>query len=96
MKMNLEYFQIQNWMNSTSGRVDGKNGVINWGLFNCLKSALSENGIVYYAMVYCFGDIKCWSQRVLINFCCASILFDILIASISWMVAQTPINHTIF
>ena len=27
--------------------------------------ALSENGIVYYAMTYCFGDISVWSRRIL-------------------------------
>ena len=32
----------------------------------------------------------------LLNFCWLSIFFDILIAYISWMVARTPINHTIF
>ena len=27
-------------------------------------NALSENGIVYYAMTYCFGDTSVWSQRI--------------------------------
>ena len=36
------------------------------------------------------------SRRILLNFCWVSIFFDILIASISWAVAQTPINHSIF
>ena len=57
--------------------------------------ALSENGIVYYAMAYSFGDIKVWSGKTLLNFCWV-IIFDILIANISWTVPQTPINHTIF
>ena len=30
------------------------------------------------------------------NFCWVSILFDIFITNISWTVAQTPINHSIF
>ena len=57
---------------------------------------LSENGIVYYAMTYCFGYIKVWSRRILLDFCWVSIFFDILIANISWIVAQAPINHIIF
>ena len=47
-------------------------------------------------MTYCFGDISVWSRRILLNFCWVSIFFDILIANISWTVAQTPINHIIF
>ena len=47
-------------------------------------------------MTYCFGDIRVWSRRVLLNFCWISILIDILIANISITVAQTPINYTIF
>ena len=35
-------------------------------------------------------------EEFLRNFCWVSILFDILIAKISWTVAQTPINHSIF
>ena len=46
------------------------------------RHTLSENGIVYYDF--------------LLNFCWVSIFFDILIANISWTVARTPINHTIF
>ena len=60
------------------------------------RYTLSENGIVYCAMTYCFGDISVWSRRILLNFCWASIFFDILIANISWTVAWTPINHIIF
>ena len=60
------------------------------------RYALSENVIVYYTMVWCFEDISVWNRRVLLNFCCVSIVFDILIANISCMVAQTPLNHTIF
>ena len=56
------------------------------------RCALSENGIVYYAMIYCFGDIRVWSQRTLLNICWVSIFFYILIANISWTVSQTPIN----
>ena len=60
------------------------------------RYALSENGIVYYAMTYCFGDISIWNWRILLNFCWVSIFFDILIANISWTVAQTTTNHNIF
>ena len=59
-------------------------------------NTLSEKGIVYYAMTYSFGNISVWSQRILLNFCWVSIFFDILIANISWTVAQTPISHSIF
>ena len=60
------------------------------------RYVLSKNGIVYYAMTYCFGDISLWTPRILLNFYWVNILFDILIANISWTVAQTPINHIIF
>ena len=60
------------------------------------RYAFSENGIVYYAMTYCFGDISIWNWRILLNFCWVSIFFDILIANISWTVAQTPKRHIIF
>ena len=42
--------------------------------------ALSENGVAYYAMTYCFGDIGVWNQRILLNFCWFSIFFEMLIA----------------
>ena len=58
--------------------------------------ALSENGIVYYAMTYCFGGISIWKWGILLNFCWVSIFYDLLIANISRMVAWTPINYTIF
>ena len=58
-------------------------------------SALSENGMVYFDMTYCFGGIRVWCQRILLNFCWVSIS-DTLIANISWTVAQTPINHIMF
>ena len=45
--------------------------------------ALSENGIAYYCMTYCFRDIRVWSQKILLNFCWVSIFFDILTANIS-------------
>ena len=60
------------------------------------RSALSENVIVYYALTYCFGVISVWSRRILLNLCWVSIFFDISIANISWVVAQTSINHGIF
>ena len=47
-------------------------------------------------MTYCFGDIRVWSRRILLNICWVSIFFDILIANISWAVAQNPLNHIIF
>ena len=55
--------------------------------------ALSENGIVYYSMTYCFGDICIWNRRILLKFCWFSIFFHILIANISWTVVRTPINQ---
>ena len=55
-----------------------------------------ENGIVCFAMAYCFGDIRVWSGKILLNLCWFNIFFDILIANILQMVFQTPINHTIF
>ena len=60
------------------------------------RYTLSENGIVYYAMTYCFGDISIWNWRILLNFSWVSIFFDILIANILWTVARTPINDIIF
>ena len=60
------------------------------------RYALSENGIVYYAMTYCFGDIGIWNWRILLSFCWVSIFFNISIANISWTVVRTSINHTIF
>ena len=60
------------------------------------RHTLAENGIVYYVMTYCFGDISVWSLRILLNFCWVSIFFDTLIANISWTVAQTSVNDTIF
>ena len=60
------------------------------------RYAVSENVIAYYAMTSCFEDSSVWNRRALLNFCWVSIVFDILIANISWMVAQVPINHIIF
>ena len=56
----------------------------------------SENGIAYFSMTYSFGDIRVWSWRLLLNLYWVSIFFYILIANISWTVAQTTINHIIF
>ena len=39
--------------------------------------------IIYYPMVYCFGDIRVWSRRI----------FDILIASFSWIFVGTLITN---
>ena len=58
------------------------------------RYALSENGIVYYAITYFFGGIRVWSRRILLNICWVSIFFDILIANISWTVSQKI--HIIF
>ena len=44
----------------------------------------------------CFEDFSFWNRRNLLNFCWVGIVFDILIANISWTVAQTPINQIIF
>ena len=51
------------------------------------SKAFSENDILYCAMTYCFGNIRVWSQRTLLNFCRVSIFFDILIVNISRTVA---------
>ena len=58
--------------------------------------ALSENGIVHYVMTYSFRDISVWSRKILLNFCWVSIFFYISITNISWTLAQTSINHSIF
>ena len=57
---------------------------------------LSENGIVYYAMDYCFGNTRVWSWRILLSFCWISIFFDILVANVLWLVTQTTLSHNIF
>ena len=31
--------------------------------------ALSENGLVYYAMTYCFKDIRVYSRIIFLSFC---------------------------
>ena len=43
------------------------------------RCALSENGIAYYAITYCFGDIRVRSGTILLS----QHLFDILIGNIS-------------
>ena len=45
--------------------------------------ALSENGIVYYVMTYCFGDSGVWSRRILLNFCWVSM----------FLMFWSPISH---
>ena len=52
--------------------------------------------IVYYAMTHCFGDIRVWSQIILLKFCWVSIFFCISIVNIAWTVAHTPKEHIIF
>ena len=59
------------------------------------RYALSGNRIVYYPMTYCFRDIRVGKRRNFFEFL-QSIIFDILIANISWAVGQTPVNHIIF
>ena len=59
------------------------------------RYALSENSIVCYAMT-CFNVVRVRSQWILLSFYRISIFFYILLANISWTVAQTPINHMIF
>ena len=39
------------------------------------RYATSENGIGYYTITCCFGDIRVWSQNILLNFCRVSIFF---------------------
>ena len=58
--------------------------------------ALSENGIVYYTMTYCFGDISGWNRRILLNFMLSQHLFWYFNRKFAWKVAQTFINHIIF
>ena len=58
--------------------------------------ALSENGIIYYGMTYCFRDISVWNRRILLDFCWVSIFFDTLMTNTSWMKTQTHMKHTIF
>ena len=45
--------------------------------------ALSENGIIYYAMTYCFGDSGVWNRRILLNFCWVSM----------FLMFWSPISH---
>ena len=59
------------------------------------RYALSGNGIVYYAMSYCFVHIRVWSQRILLNFCWFSIFIAVLITNISWSVAQTSFCESV-
>ena len=42
----------------------------------------------HHAMTWCLEDISVWNRRTLLNFCWVSIVSDILIANISWTVAQ--------
>ena len=60
------------------------------------RYALSENDFVHYSMSTVSEILKAWSRQILLNCCWVSIFFDILIANISWTVAQTPVNHIIF
>ena len=58
--------------------------------------ALSEIDVVYYAITYCLIGMSVWGRRIFEEFLLSQHPFDILIASISWTVAQTPKNHNIF
>ena len=57
------------------------------------RYAPSEN---HYAMTYCFADIEGLKSTNFVKLLLSSIFFDILIANISWTVAQTPVNHINF
>ena len=60
------------------------------------RYALSENGnclLCYELLLRRYYSVN---SKILWNFYWVSIFFDILIPSISWMVAQTPINYIIF
>ena len=52
--------------------------------------------VFFYALTYCFGDIRVKRKKNLLDFCCFSIFFHIIVADISWKMAQNPINHIIF
>ena len=52
--------------------------------------------MLLFTMLWCFEDVSAWNRTTLLNFCWVIIVFDILIANISWTVAQTSINHIIF
>ena len=52
--------------------------------------------VLFIVLTYFFGDTSVWSRKILLNLCWVSIFFDILIVNISWTVAQTPINFSIF
>ena len=61
----------------------------------------SERSVTHFLkmvlfMTHCFWDIRVWSWRILLNFSWATIVFDILIANISWTMAETSINQIIF
>ena len=60
------------------------------------RYALSENGIAQYALTYCFGDIEGLTLTNFVKLMLSQHIFWYLIAYISWMVAQTPVNHIIF
>ena len=61
--------------------------------FERSRYGLSENGIAYYAMTYCF---TIWSRRTLLNFSWVSIHFLIWIDNISETVIPTHRNHITF
>ena len=66
----------------------------------CQQKNISKNNLIHICIwkvsLRTSEDISVWNQKILLNFCWVSIVFDILIANISWTVAQTPINHIIF
>ena len=52
--------------------------------------------VLFITLTYCFGDIRVYRPRILLNFCWFSLLFNILIGNTSLNVAPTPRNHIIF
>ena len=63
---------------------------------SCSAFSKDKMVIVYYATTYCCGDVRVWSQTILLNFNWVSIYFYYLIVNFSWMVTQTPVNRIIF
>ena len=65
------------------------------------RYTFSENGIVYYAMTYCFGDISLKFEKLVFSFeklcyISAKSTSSLIFQSLVLTVAQTPINHIIF
>ena len=65
----------------------------NLGLLNQLTYMHMKGLFTQFKKIVLF---RVWSRRILLNICWGSIVFDILIANISWTIVQTTINHVIF